>query len=250
MFQAAPVGDTAERFSHTAYPFFTATLIVGLLSMALIQILKDLLPVRRLFQRYWVRRWLLQRRRQPIEFDPRRAELELIQLATDGDSRSFYSLPIEQLCGQLNAAAQSVLEYPESHKALLWCLASGARHEDVFTVIECSKIYRQQSGTKLEGGDRSTFSNCVDARNRVAHQIQRAVDALQLSAGNRWKLWIQVFSIALSGLIASVALSLFGEVGGPWRRLETTVAVALLGGFFAPIARDVIAGLQSIRRQR
>lgn len=259
MFQSAPVLNTAERFSRTVYPFFTATLIVGLLSMALIQILKDLVPVRRWFQKYWVRQWLQERKpfwkpgfdpEQRANFDPRKAEWDLIQLAMDGDSNSFFNLPIEQLCGQLNAAAQSVLEHPEEHKTLLYYLASKAEPRDVWTVIQCSERYREQSGTKLEGSDRSAFAYCVDARNRVAHHIQRAIDALQLSAGSRWKLWIQIFSIALSGLIASVAISLFGEVGGPWRRLETTAAVGLLGGFLAPIARDVIAGLQSIRRRQ
>jgi hypothetical protein len=257
VFQSAPVVNTAERFSHTVYPFFTATLIVGLLSMALIQILKDLVPVRRWFQKYWVRQWLLERTpfwksdldpEQRANSDARKAEWDLIQLAMDGDSNSFFNLPIEQLCGQLNAAAQSVLEHPEEHATLLYYLASKAEPRDVSTVIECSEKYREQSGTKLEGSDRSTFAYCVDARNRVAHHIQRAIDALQLSAGNRWKLWIQIFSIGLSGLIASVALSLFGEVGGAWRRVETTVAVAILGGFLAPIARDLIAGLQSFRK--
>ena len=109
-------------------------------------------------------------------------------------------------------------------------------------------MYREQSGTKLEGPDRSAFTNCVDARNRVAHQIQRAIDALQLSAGNRWKLWIQIFSIGLSGIIALAGVSFFGDVSGELKRIEITVAIAILGGFFAPVARDPIAGLQSVRK--
>jgi hypothetical protein len=252
MFQTTPVMSTAEHFTRSAYPFLTATITVGLLSMALIQVFKDLLPVRRWFQGYWVRQWLEQRRTlMGGRFEPcqvKKVEIDLVQLATDGDSKSFYDLPIEQLCGQLNAAAQAVLEHPGEHEALLRCLAAKASSEDVSKVLECSAMYREQSGTKLEGQDRSAFTNCVDARNRVAHQIQRAIDALQLSAGNRWKLWIQIFSIGLSGIIALAGVSFFGEVGGALKRMEITVAVAILGGFFAPVARDLIAGLQSVRK--
>jgi hypothetical protein len=252
MFQPAPVLDTAERFTHDAYPFFTATFTIGLLSMALIQVLKDLLPVRRWFQRYWVLQWLQQRRAllgnssdlPPIE----KVESDLVQLSTDGDSKSLYNLPIEQLCGQLNSAAQAVLDHPNDHNALLRHLASKASANDIETVLRCSERYREQAGIKLEGPELSAFSKCVDARNRVAHQVQRAMDALQLSAGNRWKLWIQIFSIALSGIMAAIGVSFFGEIHGCLRRTEVTLAVAILGGFFAPVARDLIAGMQSVRK--
>ncbi len=249
MFQTTPAMSTADM-TRAAYPLLTATLTVGLLSMALIQVFKDLLPVRRWFQRYWVRQWLERRlsggRLEPSHIE--KVEFDLVQLATDGDSKSFYDLPIEQLCGQLNAAAQAVLDHPREHEVLLRCLAAKASSEDVAKVLECSAMYREQSGTKLEGPDRSAFTNCVDARNRVAHQIQRAIDALQLSAGNRWKLWIQIFSIGLSGIIALAGVSFFGDVSGELKRIEITVAIAILGGFFAPVARDLIAGLQSVRK--
>jgi hypothetical protein len=244
----------AEQFTHSAYPFFTATLIVGLLSMALIQVLKDLLPIRRWFQQHWVRQWLGQRskliadRTALPDLGTVPVEKDLVQLAADGDAGSLYNLPIEQLCGQLNAAAQAVLDHPKEHEALLWLLAAKAEKDDVSTVLDCSATYREQSGTKLEGPDLTAFTRCVDARNRVAHQVQRAIDALQLSAGNRWKLCIQNFAIALSGMIAVIWECTSGEGGRTLERIEVTLAVAILGGFIAPIGRDLLAALQSARK--
>jgi hypothetical protein len=244
--------EGAQHFTHSAYPFFTATLIVGLLSMALIQVLKDLLPIRRWFQQHWVRQWLGQRstligERAQLP-DLEKVEQDLVQLATDGDVGSLYNLPIEQLCGQLNAAAQAVLDHPKEHEGLLWYLAAKAEKDDVSKVLDCSAVYREQSGTKLEGTDLSAFKSCVDARNRVAHQVQRAIDALQLSAGNRWKLWIQIFAIALSGMIAIIWEWSSGEGGRTLERIEVTLAVAILGGFIAPVGRDLLAALESARK--
>jgi hypothetical protein len=252
MFQPPLDIDPAARFSDRAYPFFTAALAVGLLSMALIQVLKELVPVRRWFQHHWLWQWLEQRR----DLSGNRGQLpsveevekEIVQLATDGDSHAFYNLPIEQLCGQLNAAAQAVLDHPKEHEALLRYLAAKANPADIDQVLGCSAKFREQSGATLEGPERTAFTECVDARNRVAHQVQRAIDALQLSGGDRWKLWIQIFSITLSGIIAAIGVSIFGEIHGFVRRTEITLAVAILGGFFAPVARDLIAAMQSARK--
>jgi hypothetical protein len=257
MFQTEPVvGAAARDFSHTAYPFLAAALAVGLFSMALIQTFKDLLPIRRWFQRSWVLQWLDLRRTSAgkrmsmlpaVPNDaPDLLEDDLVRLAADGDRNSFYNLPIEQLCGQLNSAAQSVLDHPEEHPQLLSYLAAKAEPEDIAKVVSCSLMYRQKSGSKLNDDDQqAAFTDCVDARNRVAHQVQRAIDALQLSAGNRWKFWIQIFSIALSGLVAIFTVPLFADVSDE-RRIGLTLLVALLGGFFAPVARDLFAGLQSL----
>lgn len=252
MFDPEPFTDTAKEFTRSAYPFFTASLIVGLLSMALIQVFKDLLPIRRWFQQQWVWEWLGQRSKligEKVELlSPEKVESDLVQLATDGDAGSLYSLPIEQLCGQLNAAAQAVLDHPKEHEALLWYLAAKAEKADVSKLLECSAMFRQQSGAELKDADRLAFTECVDARNRVAHQVQRAIDALQLSAGNRWKLWIQLFAIGLSGIIALAGESFFPKVGGTLARIEITLAIAILGGFIAPVGRDILAALESVRK--
>jgi hypothetical protein len=228
--------------------------------MALIQLLKDLLPIRREFQKAWIRQWL--KRKHAFIYLERptghylNAERELVQLATDGDSNAFYSLPIEQLCGQMNAAAQSVLDHPRDYPSLLLCLASQAAPADIDLLFSGPPPPppRPRDGVPTtdqqpvdDTVQREMLQDFVDARNRVTHQVQRAIDALQLSAGSRWKLSIQIGSIILSGGLAVLGVSLFGDVHGFWHWLLTVFIVALLGGFFAPIARDLIAGLQRLR---
>ncbi len=243
-FFTTPVQDTVARVSAESYHFFTAAIAVGLLSMAIIQMFKDILPVRRWFQRSWVQKWL--RLKRSAEYLA--AEKDLVQLATDGDYNSFYNLPIEQLCGQANAAAQAALDNPKMHALLLRCLGSEADPNDLSTIIGGPPPEARKPRAQFAPDDPSLgrVDDYVDARNRVAHQIQRAIDSLQVSAGQRWKFWIQLLSMAISLIIACLGVSFFGELYG-WQRVETIIAVALLGGFFAPIARDLIAGLQQLR---
>jgi hypothetical protein len=257
--QQAPVKDTAQQISQRAYPFFAASIAVGLLSMAIIQVFKDLLPVRRWFQQWWVRKWLEEKHslvdkkegraligESDQVFSTGTAETQLVQLATDGDANAFYNLPIEQLCGQLNAAAQAVLENPSDYKVLLLHLGARAELSDLRTLITDTAQFRTPP-TLDSAPDRSTFQAFVDARNRVGHQVQRAIDALQLSCAQRWKLWIQMIAIALSFVIALLSIQFFVDIHGT-DKAKMVAAISIMGGFMAPIARDLIAGLQSLRK--
>lgn len=265
-------GVIADELKHP-YSLLSVTLVVGLASMALIQLFKDLLPVRRWFQRSWVRNWLNGKKSQ-LDRHPERwsfaqvavslsknmprqapyhaedtdtAESELVQLAADGDDKAFYNLPIEQLCGQMNAAAQAVLDHPMDYPSLLLHLGCLSSTEDIRLLLSPPPSSRPTNTQgEIDPAAQQAIQNFVDARNRVTHQIQRAIDALQVSSGTRWKLWIQIFSIVLSGLFAWLAVPLFGPVHG-WQEFITVIVVALLGGFLAPIARDIIAGLQQLR---
>lgn len=96
---------------------------IGALSMALIQTAKNMLPLRRWFQRYRIEHWLRDRAsrfnsaepKPPRPIDLSAAQKDLVHLATAGDSDAFYDLPIEQLCGQINASTQLMLDYPALH---------------------------------------------------------------------------------------------------------------------------------------
>src|SRR5690242_13378424 len=95
-----------------------ALTISGALTMAVIQIMKDMTPIRRGFQRRWIAWWM---RRNARVFDPAQppnadtAEGFLVELATGNDRNAFFDLSADQLVGQMNAAAQITLDYPQQY---------------------------------------------------------------------------------------------------------------------------------------
>jgi hypothetical protein len=89
----------------------------------------------------------------------------------------------------------------------------------------------------------------VDARTRITHQFQRAVDGFQIRTSFRWKWWLQLLSLALSGALTAFAMALSLPTGR--HTLGTAGAIglgALLSGFLAPVARDLTAAIQRLRR--
>jgi hypothetical protein len=246
-----------DEASQTLLAFLTAVAGVGALSMALIQATKDLAPIRRWFQRRWLRTWLAARAKSAVESfgaldlrgpDARKAEQELVLLAAAGEGDALYDLPIEQLCGQLNAAIQVALDYPDRYPDAVGCLAATAHASDLRNLLRPPDKVRV-ARAELSPAEAAEVEAFVDARNRVNHQVQRAVDALQIAAGFRWKWTLQLAAVLLSGVIAAWAFAVYGQAG-LGQGILVFFVVGILGGFLAPVTRDLVAALQSLRGRR
>lgn len=249
--------NSLNAFRDSATSCVVALSAVGVTAMALIQTLKDQTPVRALYQRQRVRRWIAEgladfqngQATLPDEvrismegLDAATAESDLLRLATDGDVKAFYALEIEKLCGQLNAAAQAIVQFPNQHLSALAVLASEASPDDLATF---------KAGMVGSLGTPPTPQQAayVAARAQVTQQIQRAIDALQISVGADWQTHLQQASLVLTVAIFEVLLykshTLSGELGAlTW---VWGVFLGILSGFLAPISRDVVAAIQNLR---
>jgi hypothetical protein len=234
------INDFLAHLAGQGVSLLEPIVAVGVLVMAIIQTLKDLLPIRRIFQRRFLRTWLAtQARGAPVS--PLAAEADLVRLATAGDSNSFFDLPIEQLCGQMNAGMQLALDYPKKHEELLRLMAASAEASDIDRVVESWEA----DSPRLDDLTPPEKDALIQARARVAHATQRAIDGLQIAAGNRWKLLLQIAAFSLSFLITTFA-ALSGAAAWP---AASAVLYGLLGGFLAPVARDLLASLQQVPRR-
>ena len=235
---ASAISGFTKDFSDNVYAFVTAMAAVGVLSMAIIQTLKDMLPLRNWYQRAFLARWLAKKREAGgARAEVAAAESDLIRLATAGDDKAFYDIPIEQMCGQMGAAMQVVLDYPGRHGDLLRLMAALADPEDVERLIA--------SAQPAPGVQRAQEE--VDARTRVTHHIQRAIDGFQIAAGYRWKLSLQIAAFVMSFLVTVLAVSVHGNASPGAGELPGILLVGLVGGFLAPIARDLLSALQKLR---
>lgn len=237
--------------------YLAALGLIGLATMALIQTIKDTTPVRRWFQQARVRRWIAEGAADATErhgktlaalnkqsVDPQKAEACLVALSVDGDREALYDLTLEQMCGQMTTALQVVLDNPVDFADLLLVAASEAAPNDLFIVTTTDRA----NLTDREGKPTPEQIRYSEARTLVMHQLQRAVDGFQISAGYRWKFWLQVASFVTSFALAAVAVGTKGAETGVVPHIGVIIFTALLAGFLAPVARDLTAALQSLRR--
>lgn len=240
-------------FSGTALVLAGALAIAGTLAMAILQVIKELTPVRAGYQRRWLERWFRARAqnftvnatktdsreafKKYLPINAEEAQRSLVGLATGGEADAFYDLPIEQVVAQMNAAAQIALEYPKIHFPLLAVLSEGADIRDV------ARIAASPEATSRKTPE----PGFLDARNRVGNRIQRNLDGIQIAFGNRWRRLLQLTAIGLT--IVFIELAIFTKVDN-YGLLTFVVGVALgvVGGYLAPVTRDLVAALQNLRK--
>lgn len=243
-----------NQIATFVYPAILALTAIGTLAMAVIQTLKDMLPLRQLFQKRFVTNWLELRAEQaPVldtkkKPDPARAQADLVRMATSQDSKALYDLPIEQLCGQANAALQVSLDYPWDHKDLIWCFAFPAEAQDLNVLLHPPTSSLRKKLAEISEEERKFVDTYSAARNRVAHQVQRSIDALQVAAGFRWKFYLQLASIILCVVLSLVGLSEYSATQHMPLKIPAALAMGVLSGFLAPVARDLVAAVQQLRK--
>lgn len=264
--------------------FLEGVAAIGILTMALLQVVKGLFPWRGHFQEFvvrtWIQRGLSQWKRpsdsatslvgsSPVEERPRDASdivREIRRLAVTNEEVMLFNLPIEQLCGQITAAAEALLDYPEGDESaskagdskkptqhrgtgiengqqsleqVVWALAGIAGSGE-------AAIYRQQREDYLTGKKGSDAEGKFLAyRNRLSQRFQRNIDGLQIEVAQKWrkKLWVAalVLGIVLAGL-GCVSFDSWQE------RIFFASVGGLSAGFTATVARDIVAMIEKFRR--
>jgi len=230
-----------EQLPHVVWPLASATLAIAAIATAIVELFKDLLPIRRGFHRRFLASWfskLLSARKAIGQQQLLEAETELIHLATGGDRTAFYDLEPAQLCGQINSAAQMALAYPDRHPALLRFLAPEADETDIQTIVQQTRLTHEQKQTE-------NIDPLLDARNRVTHHLQRSIDALQIAMTFRWKFYVQIVIYAICFILAVVCL--FAVKRGLYTVAEA-IAVAVVAGFLSHVISDFAATINRWRK--
>lgn len=225
---------------------FVALAAAGTLSMALLQLVKELTPLRTWYQRVWVKDWVasridVSRNVLPASLGksiPSNADAlnQLVELATGGDEHALFELTAEQMVAQMNAAAGAALDYPKKYAKLVMVLSAGADAQDVAAVV----------GGPARTTAKDPGADYLDARNRVGNRIQRNLDGLQISLSSRWKLWMQIFALVLTVVLILLGIW-YANVLNP-STFVAGIFAGIVGGYIAPVTRDLVAALQSLRK--
>jgi hypothetical protein len=252
-----------EAIADRAADFLIAFAALGGVTMAVIQTLKELTPIRARFNERALTSWLRQSIRQSRQLtratgqegaavdgatEARVVKLadackdELITLATAGMGSALFSLDTERMAGQINAAAGIVVDFPTNHLTLLRCLAVHASKDDIKDVLQMHALSR------ATGQSPSAVEARVEARVRLMHQVQRNIDAFQIATAFAWKQRLQMAALLIS-MTLGLATVLWSVAGGRLVGVGRGLAFGLAAGFLAPIAHDLL-GILNRGRQR
>ena len=196
--------------------FLQGVAAIGILTMALLQLVKGLLSVRGRFQERLVMKWIergLSNTKSTAD-DVTNVLKELRRLAVTNENVDLFNLPIEQLCGQITAAAEPLLDYPEDmndnkkwdlRSLLVLALAGSAGSEEALNYKAQRKIYindRQKEGAE---------EKFLAYRQRLTHHFQRNIDGLQIEVTQKWRRMLWVAALLLGTTMAGLGSASLGS---------------------------------------
>jgi hypothetical protein len=192
--------------------------VVGVLAMAALEVLRRLIPLRGWFHRREHRDWFRQR-----ELSSWFAELYRARPPHD---LAWFDVPREQFIAQLASLAEIEL----------------ARHEFARSAAEPAGgrfAVRPKKST-----NKPSAANMEDAEARANIEIQ--LDAFEASLAFRWQRMLRLSACALAGACGLVTATFSGaDIGAV---AVSTGAAFVFGGFFAWLARDLVAVVEGWRR--
>lgn len=223
---------------------------IGALSMAFIEVLKGVFALRRKFHRQQVKRWICNAQ----------ARRELLVLATGGEEYAdvLYDLPTERMMGQIQAAANLSLEFPERYPHAYEffadeSLAVGAVPHTGESDRQIWEVYAQsvaKDGAKAADKDEEKGAvnarAAQQARMRLGNLIARKLDSFQNRTQYLWARYNQFASILMGAGLSVFALSRGTRLDQSYDYF-LLIGLSLLAGMLAPFAKDLVSALSGIR---
>jgi hypothetical protein len=219
---------------------------IGTVTMALLELIKALARWRKHFHRRQIEKWLATAaaRNAPHE--------QLLLLAAGGSENAdaLYDQPTGKLMGQIQAAANVALDFPERYKSFYDFITTAPRGDDGG---RDQRLWREFSTARMSGrprrasaADDAEARAATQARARLGNLVARKLDALQNAVEYKWARYNQAVSIVGgAALLAVIFLRAKPDVS-----VDLMVLLSITGGMVAPFAKDVVSALSGLRTRR
>lgn len=244
-------------------PLLISIAAIGVIAMAVQQAIKDLWQLARGFNRRRFDAWCL------AQGGSRETRDLLVSLAVGGADnttnptrdQALFDLSIPGMTAQMAAAAKFALAFPDQTTRVLDLVVGRLGVEDVQTLVDATVAERTRTsaGAPMTPAHEARLAKADEARTRLGFIIDRRLDAFQVESTSRWEHVNKLAAFFISAILAVLAMILYIVSYSYWTPLTkgqvtTLVALvplaALVAGFVAPVAKDLVTALQSVRGSR
>jgi hypothetical protein len=248
MADTAPVATIIEAISSKTLDYALLLAAIGTLSMAFIELVKGVTSLRRRFHRRELSRWM----------PDHACRSELLVLAAGGvqNANVLFDQPTERMLGQIQAAANLSLEYPDRYPHVykffsqddlqMMALQNGGLASDSEVWAKFATQMAREGFMADQARQEAESRAAQQARVRLGNLIARRLDMFQNRTQYRWARLNQFFSIIIGATLTAYALANTSTVESP-KDLLVLVILSLMAGMLAPFAKDVVAAISGLR---
>jgi hypothetical protein len=245
-----PLVSNVESVAGQILDYALLLAAIGTITMALLELAKAVLFIRKFFHRWYIGRWL------GAAENPDETRDELLLLAAGGldNAAVLYNQPTGKLMGQVQAAANVALDFPDRYKWFYEFLTAAPRTsgtEDQNDWRQFSKKRMNARPRRINPQNDEEARRALQARARLGNLVSRKLDALQNRIEYDWARLNQLVSVIGGGaLLAALLMQIQAKAESDSKQVVGIVLISVLGGMVAPFAKDVVTALSGLRARR
>lgn len=217
--ELAELATALEALASLVLDYGLVIAAAGTVAMALVELLKALLPIRRKVHESMVKRWIAESIDDAAGQEEACAELLSLTSGQESVWTVWTDQPTERMCQQLQSAARIIVDTPKTAYPMMSRVLSSRRVEE-----------------GLGEDDRGVIGVLF---------AKRRVEMLESRIAWWWSRGNQLAAMLLSGLLLASATR---QLDSLTRR--EGIAIALLGGIAAPFAKSIVDALTGLRARR
>lgn len=217
-----------QQLHHTTW-YVASTIVMQSILTAIITEALYNIGIRSRVQRFCIRQWMVKRNLTPVK-DKMTAFQRSVGM---GNGSNIYSLPYQQLCGQITNALRNQVDSGEG--ALLDIFARDVYPEN----LEKLKNKNAQDLSNEEQSDLAMIEE------QVFNSADRGLDDLQITLAKFWLIVDYIFSAVISFILLEVLLTVPTNlsIADSWTELILVLSVSLISGFLAPTIRNFLLNI-------
>lgn len=220
--------EAVERIHQIAWRV-ASTIVIQATLTAIITEAFYKLSVRYYIQKWLVKGWIKKRNKENCS-----SIMRHLQLCTgSGDGSTLYSLPFQQLCGQIDNALRNQLESGDMN--LIEVFANNAASEDL------KKLESKNVSASLD----KQHKDIMLAEEKVSYYLERGLDDLQITLAKNWLKIDYIFSILISSMILELLFTPVTDplLGNDLERNIIAWSICFISGFLAPTIREFVLNI-------
>ena len=237
-----------QGIANTVLDYALLLAAVGTIAMALLELIKSLLLLRAHYHQIMFRRWIRKKQSEVLE--------EFFVLATGEKSkarylfwRAIFDQPSEKMLGQIQAAANVAMDYPNIYRNFYTFLTRGSETTPSIPGQQSDKdVWMNFVTEPSKDTDAQRSRQASQARARLTNLVARKLDAFQTNLEYWWARLNQTVAIFLGAAIFWYAIHQTVDVS----KIDyfTLVVMSALGGLVSPFAKDIVSALSGLRTRR
>ncbi len=183
-------------------------------------------------------------------------ELPVFYAWSRSPAHAVFALDLARMMGSIQEAADIALATPSQYENLFRFMTKGADPEDVSDWLSRGPAAMLSVADLPEAEQKRVVKEQAERFARLRQLVKRRLDGFQLYTGDRWASWNQ-FAANIVGFVVMFGLLIYLRLlsqnmpftaGAIAESVSLKIVLfSLLGGFFSPVAKDLVTALQRVK---